>query len=128
VRGTTETGRTAEFLVCYVLQCNGIEAHHINASTDVIAILKTGKMIRIEVKGASQPVKRGHRSSYIFGKNLSDNAEWYAFVALDREAVFFVPNDMAKKGQSVTIKALFFTSDEQKRSVESIINQDGELK
>lgn len=127
MRGSTETGRTAEFLVCYVLQCNGIEAHHVNASTDIIATLKSGRLVRIEVKGSSEPVKRGNRSSYLFSRTSTNNAEWYAFVALDKELVFFVPS-VEIKGKSITIHNSKFSEAEQKRSVESISDQGGETK
>lgn len=127
MRSSTETGRTAEFLVCYVLQCIGIEAHHVNASTDIIATLKSGRLLRIEVKGSSEPVKRGHRASYVFRRTFTNNAEWYAFVALDKELVFFVPSAEIT-GKSITIHNSKFSEAEQKRSVESIGDQEGEVK
>jgi hypothetical protein len=88
----TQTGRAAEHLVCYLLELNGIDAHHLNSTTDVLAIVKSGKVLRIEVKAANPAPTRRHGFVYRFQANNKGRADFYAFVAADLEAAVFAPS------------------------------------
>lgn len=108
----TQTGRAAEYLVCYMLELNGIEAHHLNSTTDILAVVKSGRVIRLEVKASNNPKQRATGVNYNFMIKNTNNADWIAFVALDIEAVIFMPIDMVKN-QTVTLYRQDFAQDAQ---------------
>jgi hypothetical protein len=105
----TQIGRAAEYLVCHILECNGIEAHHLNSTTDVLAVVASGRVIRLEVK-ASNP--KGDCKSYRFLSNNNGRSDYYAFVAFDQGRVIFMPSDRVVS-KSMTIAHDQFTPERQ---------------
>lgn len=78
-RRSTQVGRAGEFFAAYKLQMAGVEVHHHDAAFDLIAILPSGKMLRVEVKTASAP-KHSRMYGYLIG---GSKADLFVFVALD---------------------------------------------
>jgi hypothetical protein len=113
----TQIGRAAEFLVCYTLQINGIECHHANSTTDVIATVPSGRLIRLEVKAATSTRIGG--SSYHYLASRTDNSDWYAFVALDIGLMVFMPKSHIKT-KTVTIRQSEFTSQHQAETLKQL--------
>jgi len=105
----TQIGRAAEYLVCHILECHGIEAHHLNSTTDVLAVVASGRVIRLEVKAANP--RDGHKS-YRFLSNNNGRSDYYAFVAFDQGRVIFIPSDKVVK-KSTTIPHDQFTPERQ---------------
>jgi Holliday junction resolvase-like predicted endonuclease len=113
----TQIGRAAEFLVCYTLQVNGIECHHANSTTDVIATVLSGRMIRVEVKSATT-TKLG-RSTYQFFTSKTNNSDWYALVALDMGMMLFMPvSDI--KTKVITVRQSEFTDQRQAETLQQL--------
>lgn len=108
----TQTGRAAEHLVCYLLELNGIDAHHLNSTTDVLAIVKSGKVLRIEVKASNPAPSRRAGSVYRFNANNKGRADFYAFVAADLEVAIFSPSREITK-QTVSIPQRDFSWEQQ---------------
>lgn len=113
----TQIGRAAEFLVCYTLQINGIECHHANSTTDIIAIVPSGRLIRLEVK-ASTSIRAGSKS-YHFLASRTNNSDWYAFVALDIGLMIFMRVSSIKT-QAVTIRQSEFTIQHQTETLKQL--------
>lgn len=116
---STQTGRAAEYLVCYKLEIAGIEAHHLNSTTDILAVLKSGRVIRLEVKASNNPKQKSTGIIYNFHVLSTDNADWFAFVALDMEAVIFMPSDMVT-AKTVTLYRQDFTQDIQTSTLQQM--------
>ena len=113
----TQIGRAAEFLVCYTLQVNGIECYHVNSTTDVIATVPSGKLIRLEVKGATS-IQTG-KQSYRFLASKTDNSDWYALVALDLCLMIFM-RKLQIKTKTVSIHKSEFTSEHQAETLQQL--------
>lgn len=113
----TQIGRAAEFLVCYTLQVNGIECHHANSTTDVIATVLSGRMIRVEVKAAT--TTRAGRTAYQFFTSKTNNSDWYALVALDIGMMLFMPvSDI--KTKVITVMQSKFTDQRQAETLQQM--------
>ena len=91
---------------------NGIEAHHLNSTTDILAVVNSGRVIRLEVKASNNPKQKSTGIIYNFHVLSTDNADWFAFVALDMEAVIFMPSDMVT-AKTVTLYRQDFAQDAQ---------------
>jgi hypothetical protein len=112
----TQTGRAAEHLVCYLLELNGIDAHHLNSTADILAIVKSGKVLRIEVKAANPTPARRAGSVYGFHANNKGRADFYAFVAVDLEAAIFAPSREITK-QFISIPQSDFSWEQQVQTI-----------
>ena len=115
----TQIGRAAEFLVCYTLQLNGIECYHVNSTTDVIATVASGRLLRVEVKSATVPTPRKHDNAYRFHVSKTDNADWYALVALDTGLMIFMPRTQIKT-RLITIRESRFTAERQADTIQNL--------
>lgn len=116
---STQVGRAAEFLVCYTLQLNGIECYHVNSTTDVIATVASGRLLRVEVKSATTPTLRKHENVYRFHVSKICNADWYAFVALDTGLMIFMPRAQIKT-KLITIRESQFTEERQADTIQKL--------
>lgn len=120
----TQIGRAAEFLVCYTLQLNGIECYHVNSTTDVIATVASGKLLRVEVKSATTPALRKNDNAYRFHISKTDNADWYALVALDTGLMIFMSRTQVKtrdvKTRTITVRASRFTAELQADTIQKL--------
>jgi len=115
----TQIGRAAEFLVCYTLQLNNIECYHVNSTTDVIATVASGRLLRVEVKAATVPTPRKHDNAYRFHVSKTDNADWYALVALDTGLMIFMPRTQIKT-RLITIRESRFTAERQADTIQKL--------
>jgi hypothetical protein len=114
---STQIGRAAEFLVCYTLQLNGIECYHVNSTTDVIATVGSGRLIRLEVKAASAP--RPKAKTYHYLASRTDNSDWYALVALDIGLMLFMPTSHITT-KMITIQKSEFTAERQAETLQQL--------
>jgi len=76
----TQIGRAGEYHVCALLERHGIEASRVDGKFDLIAVLPSGKILRMEVKTAN----RNNRGSYQF---LRGKSECDYFALLNNEAM-----------------------------------------
>ena len=117
MRSATQIGRAAEFLVCYTLQVNGIECHHANSETVVIATALSGRMIRVEVKSATKT--KASRDTYQFSTSRTNNSDWYALVALDIGMMIFMPVS-AINTKIITVSRADFTYQRQAETLQQL--------
>ena len=118
---STQIGRAAEFLACYTLQINGIECYHVNSTTDIIATVPSGKMIRLEVKAATapRPRPRSGDDAYLYFTSKTDNSDWYALVALDIGLMIFMPRSHIKT-KLITAHMSEFTHERQAETLKQL--------
>jgi hypothetical protein len=118
-----EIGRRGEFLASYILESHGVECHHVNRDgSDLWA--KVGETIfTIEVKSASRPTMQNRAvvlPTYNFNLRRRD-ADWFCFVALDRQLVIMRPrSELIVK--TVRFKPFEFNEQNQRRTIEELLN------
>jgi len=105
---STQTGRAAEYLCCYLLELNGIEAHHLNSTTDILAVVPSGRVVRLEVKASNTPAHKKSGDKYRFLARNAGRSDWYVFVALDIQLMIFMPSAEVKN-KTITIDGSAFT-------------------
>lgn len=90
--GATETGRVGELLAAYTLEKHGLGCSLVDRrGSDIWCMALDGTLFKLEVKTATAPSHEGRGTySYSYQVHRRD-ADWFAFVALDREAVIFRP-------------------------------------
>ena len=117
-RRSTQVGRAGEFFAAYKLQMAGVEVHHHDAAFDLIAILPSGKMLRVEVKTASSP-RHSRRRMYGFQMGGS-KADLFVFVALDvgliralrpcsiggRRMIYFPTSEFSTENEAADLAAI----------------------
>lgn len=120
---TSKIGRVGEFFVAYVLERYGVECHHVDKlGTDLWCRLPNEQLTTVEVKTCTSPRRRGaHLPNYYFSTSTR-NADWYAFVALDIEQVFFMPMHEVT-AVTLRIKPHDFTAERCVESVERFLGK-----
>lgn len=119
----TETGRRGEFLAAYILESHGIECHHVNREGADLWCKVQGRVFTVEVKSASAVAKsdRGRPSRYYQFHTNKKAAEFYCFVALDRQLVV-VRSSALITGLTMRILNAEFNEANQRRTIEELIN------
>lgn len=118
----TDTGRQGEFLAAYILETHGIEVHHVDRTgTDLWCKLGHG-IVTVQVKSCSQPKQTNDRSNlyYTFSTQPSD-ADYYAFVALDRELLVIKANEGDAIKSTTRFMAHEFNATNQRRSIRAML-------
>ena len=119
----TETGRRGEFLAAYILESHGIECHHVNREGADLWCKVQGRVFTVEVKSASRQAKpSGNRKNnhYQF-HTFEKSAEFFCFVALDRQLVLMRPTALITSG-TTRISIAEFNEANQRRTIEELIN------
>lgn len=112
-------GRLGELLTCYYLEVLGVKCEHVRAhGCDLWCETADGRMLRCEVKSTTKLVskydtKRKNRFSYQFSMQdiQKQQADFHAFVALDKSLVLFYPNEDLPKCSNKSIGHTKFTSE-----------------
>lgn len=118
----TDLGRQGEFLAAYILETHGVEVHHVDrAGADLWCKTPNG-IITVQVKACSKPKPTNERSQpyYSFTTQPSD-ADFYAFVALDRELLIVKANEPNDIKHSTRFAAHEFNPTNQKRTIEAML-------
>lgn len=118
----TDLGRQGEFLAAYILETHGVEVHHVDrAGADLWCKTHNG-IVTVQVKTCSQPKPTNPRSQpyYSFNAQYSD-ADFYAFVALDRELLIVKANDPEDIKRSTRFAAHEFNPTNQRRTIETML-------
>jgi len=118
-----EIGRRGEFLAAYILESHGIECHHVDRDGADLWCKVQGTIVTLEVKSASTPRLQNNdvvTPSYNF--NVRNTlADWYGFVALDRQLLLLRPRSMIRS-QTVRFKTAEFNEQNQRRTIEELLN------
>lgn len=122
MRSKTDTGRQGEFLAAYILETHGVEVHHVDREGADLWC-KIGDTIKtIQVKSASQPTKSNSHTSVGYYNYLTRklNADYFAFVALDRQLILVKPT------KTITTKSTRFAPSEfnevnQRKTIEAMM-------
>lgn len=122
--GTTETGRVGEYLAAYLLEKRGIGCSLVDRrGSDIWCHHPDGSMFRVEVKTATEASHKGKGIySYSYQVQRRD-ADWFAFVALDREAVIFRPRHWLKPYTTHRLHPRIFSVPQQRVSLNHLIEQ-----
>ena len=118
----TNTGRQGEFLAAYILETHGIEVHHVDRTgTDLWCKLGHGH-VTDQFKSCSQPKQTNDRSNlYYTFKTQPSDADYYAFVALDRELLVVRVNDHDAIKTTTRLLAYEFNATNQRRSIQDML-------
>lgn len=113
-------GRHGEYHVCALLEAVGVEAIPLGGdhNFDIIGLLPSGKMAKIEVKTASQTQERGSFSFYM-GKG---EPEWLALYAMPTGCVLFMPVAEVGKRKFIRVTVDKFTPDAQANSLAALLD------
>jgi hypothetical protein len=118
-----EIGRRGEFLASYILESHGVECHHVNRDGSDLWAKVRETIITIEVKSASKPTLQNRvvvLPTYNFNLRRRD-ADWFCFVALDRQLVIMRPrSELIVK--TVRFKPFEFNEQNQRRTIEELLN------
>ena len=121
-RRPTQVGRAGEFFAAYKLQMAGVEVHHHDAAFDLIAILPSGNMLRVEVKTASAPK---HRRRYGFQIGGS-KADLFVFAALDVGLVRVLRPCSIGEKRMIYFPVSEFSTENEAADLAAILQEDGQ--
>ena len=117
-----DTGRMGEFLASYILETYGIEVHHVDrAGADLWCKTNTA-IITVQVKSARQAARSNDhtQATYYNYTTKNPNADWYCFVALDRQLLLMRPTAEITT-TTVRIAPSEFNEANQRRTVEELL-------
>ena len=121
-RSRTDIGRAGEFLAAYILETHGIEVHHVDRAGADLWCKVQGSIITVQVKAAQAPVKSNARSAvYYTYKTQPSDADWYCFVALDREMLLMRPCESIV-AMTTRVSPSEFNEANQRRTIEEMLN------
>jgi hypothetical protein len=118
----TDIGRQGEFLAAYILETHGVEVHHVDrAGADLWCKTNTG-IVTVQVKTCTSPKLSNERSkpAYAFYTPQS-TANYFAFVALDRELLILKPNTPHTTKNTTRLAVHEFNPTNQRRTIEAMM-------
>ncbi len=119
-----DTGRAGEFLASYILETFGIEVHHVSRDgADLWCKISDSRIVTIDVKAASKISESNRRSAryrFFTPTQKTVSADYYAFVALDRQLMIVTPTPSVKS-QTTSIATFEFNESNQRRTIEEMI-------
>lgn len=122
-RANVDIGRAGEFLAAYILETHDIEVHHVDRSGADLWCKVRGSIVTVQVKASTAPRPCRKGSSFVHYSYFTQNpaADWYCFVALDRELLIMRPS--ASIVVSTTrIAPSEFNEANQRRTIEEMID------
>lgn len=125
IRSPSSVGRTGEFLVMSKLEYAGAHCVHSDATGDDIWVrLDGGKIRRVQVKSAHLIVPNGRRKAlYKFSTpKAAERPDFYAFVAIEPQAVLFRSNVMVKS-ETTRIYPDEFTEAAERETMLGVLNE-----
>lgn len=119
---TTDIGRQGEFLAAYILETHGVEVHHVDRAGADLWCRTPNKIVTVQVKTTTQPKPSNERSNpyYTFSTPHAD-ANFYAFVALDRELLIIKPNNPETTKTTTRFAVHEFNPTNQRRTIEAML-------
>lgn len=120
-RSRTDIGRAGEFLAAYILETHGVEVHHVDRAGADLWCKVRGSIVTVQVKSSSAPSASNRHTTvqYYAFRTQATNADWYCFVALDRELLLmrrvglmpasstrFAPSEFNEVNQRRTIEEM----------------------
>jgi hypothetical protein len=120
-RANTDVGRAGEFLAAYILETHGIEVHHVDRAGADLWCKVQGSILTVQVKSSTIPIQSNDRSAlYYTYATRSPVADWYCFVALDRELLLMRPAVMVV-AKTTRIAPSEFNETNQRRTIEEMM-------
>ena len=121
-RNRTDIGRAGEFLAAYILETHGIEVHHVDRAGADLWCKVQGSIVTVQVKASQFPAQTNDRSAlyYTYRTQRSD-ADWYCFVALDRELLIIRPSESIV-ASTTRVAPSEFNEANQRRTIEEMIH------
>jgi hypothetical protein len=121
-RANTDIGRAGEFLAAYILETHGIEVHHVDRAGADLWCKVQGSIITVQVKASRAALKSNARSTlYYTYRTQPSDADWYCFVALDRELLLMRPASTIV-ASTTRIAPAEFNEANQRRTIEEVMN------
>jgi len=121
-RNKTDIGRAGEFLAAYILETHGVEVHHVDRAGADLWCKVQGSIVTVQVKACTAPTQSNARSTqYYTYKTQSSDADWYCFVALDRELLIMRPSG-GIVASTMRIAPSEFNEANQRRTIEEMIH------
>jgi hypothetical protein len=119
----TDIGRAGEFLAAYILETHGVEVHHVDRAGADLWCKVQGSIITVQVKSsqAPKPTRKGSTVPYYSYRTYNPVADWYCFVALDRELLIMRPAS-AVVTTSTRFAPAEFNEANQRRTIEEMAN------
>ena len=111
-----------EFLASYILETYGVEVHHVDRAGADLWCRANNAIVTVQVKSARQPARSNDHTQSVYYSYLTKNpnADWYCFVALDRQLLL-----MRKTAEittsTVRIAPSEFNEANQRRTVEQML-------
>jgi hypothetical protein len=120
-RAKTDVGRAGEFLAAYILETHDIEVHHVDRAGADLWCKVRGSIITVQVKSSTVPIPTNERS-FLYYTYATRNpvADWYCFVALDRELLLMRPAVMVV-AKTTRIAPSEFNAVNQTRTIEEMV-------
>jgi hypothetical protein len=120
-RNRTDIGRAGEFLAAYILETHGVEVHHVDRAGADLWCKVRGSITTVQVKACTAPTQSNARSTQYYSyKTQPSDADWYCFVALDRELLLMRPSEGIVS--TTRIAPSEFNEANQRRTIEDMIN------
>jgi hypothetical protein len=121
-RSRTDIGRAGEFLAAYILETHGVEVHHVDRAGADLWCKVRGSIVTVQVKASQAPVKSNKRSYvYYTYRTQPSDANWFCFVALDRELLLMRPSESIVT-TTTRIAPSEFNEANQRRTIEDMID------
>jgi hypothetical protein len=122
-RNKADIGRAGEFLAAYILETHGIEVHHVDRAGADLWCKVQGSIITVQVKACQQVRSTNSHTSVPYYTYSTRNpvADWYAFVALDRELLLMRPSSLIM-AVTTRVSPSEFNEANQRRTIEEMMN------
>jgi hypothetical protein len=121
-RNKADIGRAGEFLAAYILETYGIEVHHVDRAGADLWCKVRDSIITVQIKACQAPSQNNARS-FLYYTYATRNpvADWYGFVALDRELLIVRPVESIV-ATTTRIAPSEFNEANQRRTIEEMIH------
>lgn len=110
-------------MAAYILETHGIEVHHVDRAGADLWCKVQGSITTVQVKASTTPIQSNHRSApYYTYATRNPVADWYCFVALDRELLLMRPSESIV-ATTTRIAPSEFNEANQRRTIEEMISE-----
>ena len=121
-RHKNDIGRAGEFLAAYILETHGIEVHHVDRAGSDLWCKVRDSIVTVQVKASQAPTQNNDRSSFYYTyATRNPVADWYCFVALDRELLIMRPG-AGIVASTTRLAPSEFNEANQRRTIEEMIH------
>ena len=110
------TGRAGEHYAAYLIEKAGLETSRVDGACDLHVTLKSGRVLRVEVKTSSQLTRHGAHAFHRGGSS----ADMFAFVSMiDAPLVRLLPSEDVKH-QMITLRG--FNGEQQQADIDWLLS------